>query len=76
MYTATDIWGLRLDLVGSAAVKYLQHFVLLLLQTLIVQASAFTKYMGNLSVYFDFRGDFVKWEGGPIFLDRTIAEGM
>lgn len=47
-----------------------------LFQTLIVQASAFTKYMGNLSVYFDFRGDYVKWEGGPVFLDRSIAEGM
>ncbi|KAI8442090.1 hypothetical protein MSG28_005724 [Choristoneura fumiferana] len=43
-------------------------------KVLIVQASAFTKYMGNLSVYFDFRGNYVKWEGGPIFLDRTIPE--
>ncbi|RVE47544.1 hypothetical protein evm_007803 [Chilo suppressalis] len=43
-------------------------------KTLIVQASAFTKYMGNLSVYFDFRGDYVKWDGGPIFLDRSIDE--
>lgn len=40
----------------------------------IVQASAFTKYMGNLSLYFDFRGDFVKWDGGPIFLNRSIPE--
>ncbi|KAJ8712723.1 hypothetical protein PYW08_008027 [Mythimna loreyi] len=43
-------------------------------QVLIVQASAFTKYMGNLSVYFDFRGDYVKWEGNPLYLDRSIPE--
>ncbi|CAB3245664.1 unnamed protein product [Arctia plantaginis] len=43
-------------------------------QVLIVQASAFTKYMGNLSVYFDTKGDYRKWEGGPLFLDRSIPE--
>lgn len=43
-------------------------------KVLIVQASSFTKFMGDLSVYFDFRGDYVKWEGGPIFLNRTIPE--
>ncbi|XP_050679624.1 apyrase-like [Leptidea sinapis] len=43
-------------------------------KVLIVQASAFTKYMGSLSVYFDCFGDYVKWEGGPIFLNRSIPE--
>ncbi|CAK1541698.1 unnamed protein product [Leptosia nina] len=43
-------------------------------KVLIVQASAFTKYMGSLSVYFDFRGDYVKFNGGPIFLNRSILE--
>ncbi|XP_045539153.1 apyrase [Papilio machaon] len=43
-------------------------------QVLIVQASAFTKYMGNLTVYFDYLGRYVKWEGGPIFLDRSVPE--
>ncbi|XP_050552692.1 apyrase-like [Spodoptera frugiperda] len=43
-------------------------------EVLIVQASAFTKYMGNLTVYFDFRGDYVKWEGNPLYLDRSILE--
>ncbi|CAH0595089.1 unnamed protein product [Chrysodeixis includens] len=43
-------------------------------KVLIVQASAFTKYMGNLTVYFDFRGDYVKWEGNPLYLDRSIPE--
>lgn len=41
-----------------------------------MQASAFTKYMGNLTVYFDYLGRYVKWEGGPIFLDRSIPEGI
>lgn len=43
-------------------------------KVLIVQASAFTKYMGSLTVAFDFRGDYVKWEGGPIFLNRSVPE--
>ncbi|XP_041971450.1 apyrase-like [Aricia agestis] len=43
-------------------------------EVLIVQASAFTKYMGNLSVYFDIRGEYIKWNGGPIFLNRSIPE--
>lgn len=43
-------------------------------KVLIVQASAFTKYMGSLTVLFDYRGDFVKWQGEPIFLDRSLPE--
>ncbi|XP_045522484.1 apyrase-like [Pieris brassicae] len=43
-------------------------------KVLIVQASAFTKYMGSLSVFFDYRGEYVKWEGGPIFLNRSMPE--
>ncbi|XP_031764465.1 apyrase [Galleria mellonella] len=43
-------------------------------QVMIVQASAFTKYMGNLTLSFDYRGELVKWQGGPIFLNRSIAE--
>ncbi|CAH2094001.1 unnamed protein product [Euphydryas editha] len=43
-------------------------------KVLIVQASAFTKYMGSLTVSFDFRGDYVKWKGGPIFLNRSVPE--
>ncbi|CAG5022764.1 unnamed protein product [Parnassius apollo] len=43
-------------------------------KVVIVQASAFTKYMGNLTVYFDYLGRYVKWEGGPIFLNRSIPE--
>ncbi|XP_026314215.1 apyrase-like [Hyposmocoma kahamanoa] len=43
-------------------------------KVLVVQASAFTKYLGNLTVFFDYVGDYVKWEGGPIFLNRSIPE--
>ncbi|GBP62918.1 Apyrase [Eumeta japonica] len=43
-------------------------------RVLIVQASAFTKYIGNLSVYFDYRGEYVKWDGGPMFLNRSYPE--
>ncbi|XP_050353508.1 apyrase-like [Nymphalis io] len=41
---------------------------------LIVQASAFTKYVGGLIVHFDFRGDYVDWSGSTIFLDRSVPE--
>ncbi|CAB3245666.1 unnamed protein product [Arctia plantaginis] len=41
---------------------------------LIVHASAYSKFVGNLSVYFDYKGDYIKWEGGPVFLNRSIPE--
>ncbi|XP_034827397.1 apyrase-like [Maniola hyperantus] len=45
-------------------------------KVVIVQASAYGKYMGNLKVYFNYCGDFVRWEGGPIFLDRNEPEDL
>ncbi|XP_045770763.1 apyrase-like [Maniola jurtina] len=45
-------------------------------KVVIVQASAYTKYMGNLKVYFNYCGDYIKWEGGPIFLDRNEPEDL
>lgn len=39
---------------------------------LIVQASAFLKYVGNITVWFDRNGHAVKWEGSPIFLETSI----
>lgn len=42
---------------------------------LIVQASAYTKYIGDLTVYFDAAGQVVSWEGSPIFLDTDIVPG-
>ncbi|XP_023246083.1 apyrase-like [Copidosoma floridanum] len=41
---------------------------------LIVQAAAFTKYLGNLTVWFDSRGEVADWEGNPILLDTTIEQ--
>ncbi|XP_023287861.1 apyrase [Orussus abietinus] len=41
---------------------------------LIVQASAFTRYLGNLTVWFDEDGEVDSWEGNPILLDASIEE--
>ncbi|XP_031832595.1 apyrase [Nomia melanderi] len=41
---------------------------------LIVQAAAYTKYLGNLTVWFDELGEVVDWDGNPILLDYTIEE--
>lgn len=45
-------------------------------QVLIVQASAYTKLLGDLTVYFDANGDIVRWEGSPVYLDETIIPGI
>ncbi|KAG8040030.1 hypothetical protein G9C98_001783 [Cotesia typhae] len=41
---------------------------------LIVQAAAFTKYLGNLTVWFNEEGEVEDWEGNPIVLDETIPQ--
>ncbi|XP_026671521.1 apyrase isoform X2 [Ceratina calcarata] len=41
---------------------------------LIVQAAAFTKYLGNFTVWFDDKGEVVDWAGNPILLDRSIEQ--
>lgn len=43
--------------------------------TLIVQASAFMKYVGDLIVFFDNDGRVVKWQGAPIYLNTNIEQG-
>lgn len=43
-------------------------------KVLIVQASAYTKFVGNLTVYFDQAGEVQKWSGNPIFMDDTVKE--
>lgn len=45
-------------------------------KVLIVQASAYLKYVGDITVYFDKKGRVVSWEGAPIFLDSNVAQGM
>ncbi|CAK9801435.1 unnamed protein product [Anthophora plagiata] len=41
---------------------------------LIVQAAAYTKYLGNLTVWFDKQGEVVDWDGNPILLDYSIEQ--
>lgn len=41
---------------------------------LIVQAAAFTRYIGNLTVWFDSQGEILDWDGNPILLDYSIEE--
>ncbi|XP_011876676.1 PREDICTED: apyrase-like [Vollenhovia emeryi] len=41
---------------------------------LIVQAAAYTKYLGNLTVWFDDEGEVVDWDGNPLLLDYSIEE--
>ncbi|XP_077260308.1 apyrase isoform X2 [Temnothorax americanus] len=41
---------------------------------LIVQAAAFTKYLGNLTVWFDDQGEVVDWDGNPLLLDQSVEE--
>ncbi|EDS29995.1 salivary apyrase [Culex quinquefasciatus] len=38
----------------------------------IVQAKAFGKYVGRLTLYFDKQGEVKHWEGYPVFVDNSI----
>lgn len=40
----------------------------------ILQAYAFTKYLGNAHLQFDQNGELVNWSGNPILLDQSINE--
>lgn len=42
---------------------------------LIVQASAYTKYLGDITVYFDSAGEVQNWEGQPIYMEHDIPQG-
>lgn len=41
---------------------------------LIVQASAYNKYLGNITLYFDEDGEIRKYEGAPIFLSNDVEQ--
>ncbi|XP_012260987.2 apyrase-like [Athalia rosae] len=41
---------------------------------LVVQAYAYTKYLGNISLWFDADGEIVSWQGSPILLDSSWEE--
>ncbi|XP_048482466.1 apyrase [Plutella xylostella] len=43
-------------------------------KVVIVQASAYSKYLGNLTVFFDDEGEVQHFEGTPVFLNRSIPE--
>ena len=42
----------------------------------VVQAYAFGKYLGNLSVSFDINGEVVATSGQPILMDNSIPQGL
>jgi 5'-nucleotidase len=44
-------------------------------QVLIVQAYAYSKYVGDIKVWFDDNGKCTKWEGSPILLNASVEEG-
>lgn len=44
-------------------------------RVLIVQAGAYAKYVGNLTVFFDDNGDVVDFEGDPIYMGADVPEG-
>ncbi|XP_032597268.1 apyrase isoform X3 [Drosophila grimshawi] len=43
-------------------------------RVLIVQAGAYAKYVGNLTVYFDANGDILDFEGAPIYMAHDVPE--
>lgn len=43
-------------------------------KVLIVQASAYAKYLGNITLYFDDDGEIKSYEGAPIFLSHDIEQ--
>ncbi|XP_052857885.1 apyrase isoform X1 [Drosophila gunungcola] len=43
-------------------------------RVLIVQASAYARYVGNLVVYFDDNGDVLDFEGDPLYMDQSVPE--
>ena len=41
----------------------------------VVQAYAYTKYLGQVKLTFDDNGDLIKHEGNPILLSQSYPEG-
>lgn len=44
-------------------------------KTLIVQAASFSKFVGNLTVYFGDSNEILSFEGNPIYMDDKISQG-
>ncbi|XP_047511504.1 apyrase-like [Pieris napi] len=43
-------------------------------QILIVQASAYTRYLGDITLFFNDQGKIVSWNGQPIYLGTSIIK--
>ncbi|XP_068155442.1 apyrase isoform X2 [Drosophila tropicalis] len=43
-------------------------------RVLIVQASAYARYVGNITVYFDDNGDVLDYEGAPLYMGVDVPE--
>lgn len=41
----------------------------------VVTASAYTKYLGDITFYFDAAGKVVSYDGAPIYLDDSVEKG-
>lgn len=44
-------------------------------KVLIVQASSYCRYLGNITVYLNDNGEVTDWSGAPIFLDTNFPQG-
>ena len=44
-------------------------------QVPVVQAYAYTKYLGNLTLRFSTAGNVISWKGNPILLDKSVPQG-
>lgn len=44
-------------------------------RVLIVQAGAYAKYVGNLTVFFDDDGNIVDFEGAPLYMGADVPQG-
>lgn len=42
---------------------------------LIVQASAFCRYVGHITIYLDENGEIANYSGSPIFLSSSVPQG-
>lgn len=45
-------------------------------KVLVVQASAYAKYVGNIILYFDESGEIIRWAGQPIYLASDVQPGI
>lgn len=45
-------------------------------RVLIVQAAAYAKYVGNITVYFNDEGKVVNYEGAPIYMSTDVKQGI